>query len=247
MDWHDTRCRLRPSDPRKIIKEAAMQNRAYSILEVKSVDEDKRVIRGVATTPSVDRVGDIIEPEGVKFSNPMPLLWQHQHDKPIGHVKFDKPTKAGINFEAEIAKTDEPGTLKERLDEAWQSIKMRLVKAVSIGFRPVEYSFMENGGIRFSECEVYELSAVTIPANADALIQQIKSVQGDEGVMRALKAVDAEFRRQEGIPDPEIPEAPEPAATGKSVRVVKLDAPARDRAPFVINKIHPAKPAGRQK
>jgi hypothetical protein len=24
---------------------------------------------------------------------------------------------------------------------------------------------------------------------------------------------------------------------------VKLDAPARDRAPFVINKIHPARPA----
>jgi HK97 family phage prohead protease len=160
-------------------------------------------------------------------------LWQHQHDKPIGECKFSKPTKDGIEFEAKIASLDEPGTLKDRLDEAWQSIKAGLVRAVSIGFRPIEYSFMETGGIRYSETEVYELSAVTIPANSDALITTIKSL-------------DAEARHEAGVPDPEIPEAPEPAATGKSVRVVKLDTPARDRA-FVIKKIHPARPAGRIK
>lgn len=215
-----------------------MQNRAYSFLEVKSIDEDKRVIRGIATTPTVDRMGDIIDPLGVKFSNPMAFLWQHRHDQPIGKVTFDNPTKSGIKFEAEIAQTDEPGTLKERLDEAWQSIKMGLVRAVSIGFRPLEYAFMETGGIRYSECEVYELSAVTIPANADALIQHIKSVQGDDGVMRALKAVDAEFRRQEGIPDPEIPSEPEPQPEGRHAVVVRLGKAAQDRAPFVITKIH---------
>jgi uncharacterized protein len=217
-----------------------MNNRAYSLLEVKSVDEDKRVIRGIATTPTVDRVGDIIDPLGVKFTNPMAFLWQHRHDQPIGQVKFDKPSKNGIQFEAEIAKTDEPGTLKDRLDEAWQSIKMGLVRAVSIGFRPIEYSFMDSGGIKFQECEVYELSAVTIPANADALIQHIKSVQGDEGVMRALKAVDAEFRRCEGIPDPEIPSEPvEPAPERKGAVVVRLGAAAKEKAPFVIRKVHP--------
>jgi HK97 family phage prohead protease len=204
-----------------------MNNRAFSILEIKSVDEEKRIIRGVATTPTVDRVGDIIDPLGVKFDNPLPLLWQHEHDKPIGSVKFDKPTKAGISFEAEIASTDEPGTLKDRLDEAWQSIKMGLVRAVSIGFRAIEYAFMDSGGVRYVETEVYELSAVTIPANADALITSVKSI-------------DARLRAEHGIPDPEIPANPaDDAATGKSVCVVKLDAPARDRAPFVITKIHP--------
>jgi len=217
-----------------------MNNRAYSVLSVKSIDEDKRIIRGVATTPAVDRVGDIIDPMGVKFENPLPLLWQHEHDKPIGSVKFSKPTKDGIEFEAEIADTNEPGTLKDRLDEAWQSIKIGLVRAVSIGFRAIEWAFMEGtGGIRFTETEVYELSAVTIPANAEALITEIKKFGGDEAVMRAIKAVDREVRHEHGIPDPEIPAAPEPAATGKSVRVVKLDTPARDRA-FVIRRIHPA-------
>jgi hypothetical protein len=54
-------------------------NRAYSILTVKSVDENKRVIRGVATTPETDRQGDIVESLGVVYKNPLPLLWMHQH------------------------------------------------------------------------------------------------------------------------------------------------------------------------
>jgi HK97 family phage prohead protease len=206
-----------------------MQNRAYSVLTIKAVDEDARVIRGIATTPAVDRVGDIIDPLGVKFTNPLAFLWQHQHDKPIGSVKFDKPTTKGIEFEATIAHPDTvvSVTLKDRLQEAWDSIKTGLVRAVSVGFRPIEYSFMDTGGIRFSETEVYELSAVTIPANSDALITTIKSI-------------DAGLRAEAGVPDPDpMPAQPEDdAATGKSVRVVKLDAPARDRAPpFVIREI----------
>ncbi|MEY9098879.1 HK97 family phage major capsid protein/HK97 family phage prohead protease [Sinorhizobium fredii] len=151
-------------------------NRAYSILTVKAVEEEQRIIRGIATTPSPDRVGDIVEPMGVQFKNPMPLLWQHRADKPVGTVTFDKPTKDGITFEAKLAKIDEPGTLKDRIDEAWQSVKAGLVSAVSIGFRALEYSFMDTGGIRFTESEVMELSLVTIPANAEATISQIKSI-----------------------------------------------------------------------
>ena len=82
-------------------------NRAYSIFEVKALDEAARTITGVATTPSPDRVGDIVEPLGVEFKNPMPLLWQHEHDKPVGTVKFDKPTAKGITFTAQLADVQE--------------------------------------------------------------------------------------------------------------------------------------------
>ena len=58
--------------------------RAYSFLDIKSVNEEKRIIRGIATTPAVDRVGDVVEPMGVRFKNPMPFLWQHDATKPIG-------------------------------------------------------------------------------------------------------------------------------------------------------------------
>ncbi|WP_173931380.1 HK97 family phage prohead protease [Chelativorans sp. Marseille-P2723] len=206
-----------------------MANRAYSVLEVKSVAEDKRIIRGVATTPTTDRVGDIVEPLGVSFKNPMPLLWQHKHDKPVGTVKFNNPTEDGITFEAEIPQIVEAGTLRDRIEEAWQSVKAGLVSAVSIGFRPIEYAFTDEG-IRFIKSEVFELSLVTIPANADAVIT---SKNFDAEMASIIKQHDI------GIPaDPEIQSQPEPAASGKAVRVVRLDAPARDRAkPFVIRSI----------
>lgn len=203
-----------------------MQNRAYSVLEIKAVDEAARTLRGIATTPSVDRVGDIIDPMGVKFDNPMPFLWQHFHDAPIGTVEFEQPTAKGINFVARLPMIEEIGNLRDRIEEAWQTIKAGLVRAVSIGFRPLEYAFLDGGGIRYNEIEVYELSAVTIPANSDALITSVKSI-------------DAALRKAAGIPDPEIPARPtDEAATGKIVRVVKLDAPARVRAnPYVIRSI----------
>ncbi|MCY1484063.1 phage major capsid protein, HK97 family [compost metagenome] len=164
-------------------------NRAYSVLEVKALDDGQRVITGVATTPTPDRVGDIVEPLGVEFKNPLPLLWQHDHDKPVGTVKFDKPTAKGITFTAQLADVQEEGRLKERIDEAWQSLKAGLVRGVSIGFRPIEYSWMDDGGIRFLQSEVFELSLVTIPCNVDATISSIKSFDRKQLAALGRKAV----------------------------------------------------------
>lgn len=152
------------------------QIRAYSILEVKAYDDDAREITGMATTPEPDRMGDIVDPLGAKFAAELPLLWQHRHDSPVGTVKFGKPTKAGIPFRASVAKLENAGQLKDIVDMAWDAVKAKLVRGVSIGFRALEYSFMENGGIRFTEVEIYELSLVTIPANASATIQTIKAM-----------------------------------------------------------------------
>ena len=79
--------------------------RAYSLLTVKGYDDDLREITGIATTPSVDRTGDIVEPEGAQFQLPIPLLWQHDSRQPIGHVLAAKVTKAGIEIRAKLAKT----------------------------------------------------------------------------------------------------------------------------------------------
>jgi phage head maturation protease len=46
---------------------------------------------------------------------------------------------------------------------AWQSIKARLVRGVSIGFRALKAAYLDDGGIHFEESEIFELSAVTIP------------------------------------------------------------------------------------
>lgn len=187
-------------------------NRAYAILDIKAMSDDDRVIEGIASTPTADRMGDIVEPLGAKFALPMPLLWQHDSRLPIGQVEFAKPTAKGIPFKARLASTDEPGALKDRLDEAWQSIKLGLVRAVSIGFRSLEHSFMEGGGVKFHAWEWLELSAVTIPANADATITSIKSI-------------DHELRACLGETQPDVEgsaERPAPAAVGKQTEPAKV-------------------------
>lgn len=166
-----------------------MDNRAYSLLTVKEIDEDRREIRGTATTPEPDRSGDVVDPLGAKFAAEIPLLWQHSHWSPVGTAKLLKPTKAGIDFVATVARVAESGELKSRVDMAWQSVKAALVKGVSIGFRPIAFDYMSEGGIRFREYEIFELSLVTIPANASATIQSIKAFSpGAGGAVRLLSA-----------------------------------------------------------
>lgn len=163
-------------------------HRAYSLLEVKGFDEEHRTITGMATTPETDRVGDIVDPMGASFQAEMPLLWQHQHDKPVGVATFGKATKRGIPFTAKIAAIAEDGPLKSLVDMAWQSVKAKLVKGVSIGFRPIEYAFTDTG-MNFVKTEIYELSLVTIPANASATIQTIKALGSptmDTGAVRLM-------------------------------------------------------------
>lgn len=162
-------------------------NRAYSTLELKAVDEEKRILTGIASTPTPDRMDDIVEPKGAVFKLPLPFLWQHRHDAPIGHVKKATVKDSGIEVEIALAKTDEPGILKDRLDEAWQSIKAGLVRGLSIGFASIESSDIDGSwGRRFMKWDWLELSAVTVPANAEATIQTIKSID-HEFIRRGIR------------------------------------------------------------
>ena len=163
--------------------------RAYSLLTLKALDDDRREISGIASTPEPDRMGDIVEPLGAKFADEIPLLWQHRHDSPVGVAKFGKPTKDGIPFTAKVVSILEAGPLKDMVDLAWQSVKAKLVRGVSIGFRPLEFSYMESGGIHFTASEIFELSLVTIPANSSATIQTIKAMdwrRNDDGPVRLI-------------------------------------------------------------
>jgi HK97 family phage major capsid protein/HK97 family phage prohead protease len=183
-------------------EERAGRQRAYSTLEVKGVDEEKREIEGMASTPSTDRMGDIVEPDGAEFKLPLPLLWQHNSREPIGQVVSAKVTKDGISVRAKFAQVSEPGKLKDRLDEAWQSVKAGLVRGLSIGFRSLEdANIKDTFGIRFIKWEWLELSAVTIPANVEASITAIKSAD------QALRAASGENRSAEspaGQPSPAV-------------------------------------------
>lgn len=144
--------------------------RAHSLIEVKRINIDERRISGIASTPAADRQGDVLEPEGASFALPFPLLWQHDHGQPIGQVVEARTTPQGIWIAAKVA----PEGTSDRIDEAWRLIRGGLVRGLSVGFLGKAWDTMKNGGRRFTSWEVIELSAVTIPANREAEILEVK-------------------------------------------------------------------------
>lgn len=156
-------------------------NRAHSLLTIKSFDDEQRIIEGIASTPTPDRTQDVVVPTGVTMSLPLPFLYQHNANQPIGHVIAAKVTEAGIAITAQIAKGVAPF-----IDEAWSLIKAGLVQGLSIGFRPTKDPKPIKGtyGVRFDDWELMEVSAVTIPANAEASIQLIKSLDREQRAER---------------------------------------------------------------
>lgn len=151
-------------------------DRLYSLIQIKSADDEQRIIRGIASTPTPDRVDDVVEPGGIKFKNPLPFILHHDKTAPIGTVTFDRPTAAGVTFTARIPKVVEPGIVKDRTDEAWHSAKYGLLRGVSIGYLPIDFAHRATGGRHLKSIEVFELSMVTVPANAETTILQIKSL-----------------------------------------------------------------------
>lgn len=107
-------------------------------------DEERR-IEGWATKPQEDRLGDVVDPEGVVYRLPLPFLLDHDHEKCVGEVDRVTVSSAGIRFSAKIAKVDEPGSVKDACDAAWHMIRAGLRKAVSIGFRALEREPADRG------------------------------------------------------------------------------------------------------
>jgi HK97 family phage prohead protease len=153
--------------------------RAYSTIEIKAVEEagGKRTFTGIASTIKTDRMDDIVVPSGAVFKLPIALCWQHNTKEPVGWVTAARVSDKQIEVDCEIHNETEPGRLKDRLDEAWQSLKSKLVRGLSIGFNPLEYSRIDGSyGLKYLSWEWLELSPVTVPANSDSSITAIKAI-----------------------------------------------------------------------
>ena len=70
-------------------------------------------------------------------------------------------------------------TLLRGVEKLAKAVKAKLVSAVSIGFTIDKYEILKSGGYQINEWEWLELSLVTIPANADATIHTIRSLDAE--------------------------------------------------------------------
>lgn len=161
-----------------------MMQHAFATFTVKSTSEPARVLHGIASSPSVDHLGDSIEPEGAEFTLPLPLLRSHNSNEPIGQVTAARVGPAGIQIDAQIQRVDRDSPLWERLEGAWQEIQLGLMRGLSIGFTGVERERM-GAGWRYTKWRWHETSTVVVPANADATIGLVRAIaQGEAKIIR---------------------------------------------------------------
>jgi HK97 family phage prohead protease len=164
--------------------------RAFSVFEIKSIDEELRMFEGIATTPATDRMDDIVEPGGAQFSLPIPMMWQHGYGSisdPVGKILAAKVQSNGIFVRGQMQKpgSDYPQGLRDDLQKAWVLVRDGLVKGLSIGFNPIESADIEGSwGRRYTKWDWLELSCVTIPCNQEANIQTVKSMAQAEMIAR---------------------------------------------------------------
>jgi HK97 family phage prohead protease len=115
-----------------------------------------------------DRYGDVIMPDGwdLKNFNKNPIaLFGHRSDFPIGRWKNLQVTDGALRGHLVMA----PEGTSDRIDELRKLIAAGILKAVSVGFRPIESEPL-SGGTKYIKSELVETSLVSVPANPNALM-----------------------------------------------------------------------------
>ena len=172
-------------------------------VEVKEVGDRQLEIAG--STEDVDRMGDIIKASGWKLGpfkkNPV-FMWGHDYNQPpIGRatkVWVDRESKR-LMFNVEFADAE---TYKFA-DTIYKLYKGGFLHATSVGFIPLEWEGKSEEepnpkweGNLFTKQELLELSAVPVPANANALVTARESglitVKEFEAVTREPEAASTE-------------------------------------------------------
>ena len=122
----------------------------------------------VLSDNTVDRYGDVIEATGWDlrwFQRNNIALFGHDSNFPIG--TWEDVRVEGNKLMGKLKLAAE-GT-SARIDELRRLVEQGILKAVSVGFKPVESEPIQRGGVRYKKQELLETSLVSVPANPAAL------------------------------------------------------------------------------
>jgi len=154
----------------------------HALCSVEKASREPGVIPFILTKRVVDRDGEVIEPKGAKIENfiknPV-FLWAHGRVAaipPIGKILIDtiKITKDSVKADVKFDMEDAFAT------SIYNKYKNGFLSAGSIRFMPI--TFKEEPVLpgqrygTYTEWELLEFSAVTVPANPEALARAL----GDE-------------------------------------------------------------------
>lgn len=173
----------------------------------------------VMSDASVDRGGDVIDQTGWQLANfkrnPI-ALFGHKSDFIVGHWTDVRVEAGRLIGRLELLRAG----ISERLDEIRAAVEAGVLRAVSVGFRPIDAEPIPNskrGGVRFKASELVECSLVSIPMNPNAL-QVVKGLHLSEHAQQLIFGETAE--EVSGIVRREAPG--ETAATPPHSRKLKM-------------------------
>lgn len=164
-----------------------MRMRFFGRIETKASGLGPRQIRVIASTGQVDRAGDIVVPRGIVLTgyreNPV-VLRDHDPSRPVGMASI-QVTDAAVLATVTFA----PAGASEIADETCALAKAGVLRGVSIGFNPIRSSPIRGGGVQYIEWELLEISLVSVPANAGAVVVE-RSMRRKAG--RSISAANTE-------------------------------------------------------
>jgi len=141
-------------------------------LEIKGLTE-KGTFSGFASVYDItDRGGDVVERGAftrtlAENGKQVPLLWQHDMGQPIGLGDLTDASK-GLMVDGALDLDVQAG------QEAYSRMRKGIVKGLSIGYRTVREDY--SGKVRLlKDVDLYEVSLVVVPMNAQAQVTSIKS------------------------------------------------------------------------
>jgi HK97 family phage prohead protease len=170
---------------------------------------DDRFSHFIASTNRVDRYGDIVEQSWDLtdfLKNPVFLFSHQSWAPPIGWVREFNPNADATATHARVEFL--PPGKNARADELFELTRIRAIRAVSVGFIPLEAEdrFGEEHqwlGYRFLRSQLIELSLCTVPANADA-VSLARSFNGSPRFLRRVCA-ETEFSNAGATPPAAAP------------------------------------------
>ena len=138
-----------------------------TVLHKTLVDEDHQGLEFRMSTRLKDRMGDVIEQNwDLTHFNGNPICpFNHNLNFVVGRWGSVGVRNDALHGHLHLA----PQGSSARIDEIRSLVAANIIRAVSVGFRPISSEPLPDGGTRFTRSELVECSLVSTPANPEAL------------------------------------------------------------------------------
>lgn len=151
-----------------------------NIGEIVDADEKNGIVKGYGSVfGNIDSDGDMITMGAYKKTiqengERVKYLYQHDIEKPIGKMRELYEDSTGLAFVAEVPKT--------RLGmDVIELIKSGVITENSVGIMPIQKRMVDDYR-EIAEVKLYEISAVTLAANDQAKIMDVKNQKNREAI-----------------------------------------------------------------